>query len=274
MGVAKIGDRVQENGNPTNLANINGNRKEGNKMVKRSELVSAAKELNSVLGLEPAIDIKAKPEVLTIKLQEAAGLLDLEQDKLTDTTLAVIEALGYGQSEDADAEAPEPDDAPDPAPVSEDFGAEKEEEELLQSVTRTSKLADLKILVSEHDEFKQLRDGLDAYKGLSGPRELKTAMMRALRVEVTSSPTPAQRRTAGVKKDKGPGVIATIVSLIEEAPKKMGITKPDILVKLTTQFPNRDPKAMEKTINVQVPTRINKERFPVSKTEVGGYFKA
>ena len=199
MGVAKIGDRVQENGNPTNLANINGNRKEGSKMVKRSELVSAAKELNSVLGLEPAIDIRAKPEVLTIKLQEAAGLLDLEQDKLTDTTLAVIEVLGYGQSEDVDTEAPEPDDAPDPASVSEDSGVEEEEEELLQVVTRASKLADLKILVSEHDEFKQLRGGLDAYKGLSGPRELKTAMMAALGV-VIAAPSPKKTDSTPRKK--------------------------------------------------------------------------
>ena len=70
-----------------------------------------------------------------------------------------------------------------------------------------------------------------------------------------------------------PGIIATIVSLIEKSGKK-GITKDAILAELKEQFPDRDEASMKNTINVQVPARIGKEKFPVSKLEGGLYYKS
>jgi len=75
-----------------------------------------------------------------------------------------------------------------------------------------------------------------------------------------------------VKKEKGPGVIATIVSLVENAGKK-GITKAEIHAKLIEIFPDRDPVTMMATVNTQIHSRI-KEYFPVEKLEGGFYRKA
>jgi hypothetical protein len=75
------------------------------------------------------------------------------------------------------------------------------------------------------------------------------------------------------KKPANPGVIATIVSLIEGSGKK-GITKEEILTVLTKAFPDRKVESMKNTINVQVPNRISKERFPIEKINGDRYRKA
>ena len=98
-------------------------------------------------------------------------------------------------------------------------------------------------------------------------------------VEKKSSKKPAKKEGAkkeGPKKagEPGkPGIIATIVSLIEESGKK-GITKAEILKELVDRFPERSEDSMKNTINVQVPARINKEKFPVKKLEGDRYCKA
>ena len=69
------------------------------------------------------------------------------------------------------------------------------------------------------------------------------------------------------KEVKGPGVIKTIVSTIKDHGP---ITKEQILEKLVKAFPERDAEAMKKTINVQVPNRINKEQdFQIENTDKG-----
>ena len=71
------------------------------------------------------------------------------------------------------------------------------------------------------------------------------------------------------KSEKGPGVIATIFSLVSQSGKK-GISKAEILEKLTEMFPDRAPEGMEKTINVQLPGRMSKERkVKIVKLESG-----
>ena len=71
------------------------------------------------------------------------------------------------------------------------------------------------------------------------------------------------------KSEKGPGVIATIFSLVSQSGKK-GISKQEILDKLTEMFPDRASEGMEKTINVQLPGRMSKERkVKIVKLESG-----
>ena len=92
--------------------------------------------------------------------------------------------------------------------------------------------------------------------------------------ESTAKPTRKQPKDAATKKEafKGPGVIATIVSMIEKAGKD-GVSKEEILNELVAKFPDRAKDSMAKTINVQVPNRISKERFPIVKLENGKYKK-
>ena len=54
-----------------------------------------------------------------------------------------------------------------------------------------------------------------------------------------------------------PGVCASIIEFIQnDGP----ITKADIVAKLKKRFPDRNEDSMAKTVNVQVPNRINKEK--------------
>ena len=88
--------------------------------------------------------------------------------------------------------------------------------------------------------------------------------------------TPVKGKVPAVKKEtpvKKPGIISTIVQLIEKAGKE-GITKEAILAGLVKEFPEREAKSMKNTINVQVPARINKERFKVENLGNGLYRKA
>lgn len=82
---------------------------------------------------------------------------------------------------------------------------EKEEEEeegnIVQKINKTAKLAGLKEIVKEDDQFKKLRKSLDDYTGIQGPRELKAAMYKILGVD---PPKPAPRPTgSGKKRGKG-----------------------------------------------------------------------
>lgn len=71
------------------------------------------------------------------------------------------------------------------------------------------------------------------------------------------------------KSEKGPGVISTIFSLVSQSGKS-GISKAEILEKLTEMFPDRASEGMEKTINVQLPGRMSKERkVKIVKLESG-----
>lgn len=74
---------------------------------------------------------------------------------------------------------------------------------------------------------------------------------------------------AGKGEPKGPGVIATIFTLVSKSGKK-GISKDEILGKLTEMFPDRAINGMEKTINVQLPGRMSKEKkVSIKKLETG-----
>lgn len=88
----------------------------------------------------------------------------------------------------------------------------------------------------------------------------------------SSGKNPKPKSGAGSKKSPHPGVIATIVKTIERSGEK-GVTKEQILKVLTKTFPDREERAMKNTINVQVPSRISKEKFPVERTENGTYRK-
>jgi len=69
------------------------------------------------------------------------------------------------------------------------------------------------------------------------------------------------------KKAKGPGVISTIEEVLR---KGKPVTKEQILEVLVKRFPGRDSGSMVKTINVQVPNRIAKEKgLKITLTDKG-----
>jgi len=91
----------------------------------------------------------------------------------------------------------------------------------------TKKLTHLKEMVSHFKEFKKLRKKLDDFAGLSGPRELKPLMYKALGID------PPEKKV--VKKSTGPKVDRysrnkAVANTIVKIAKK-GFTFADLLIK-------------------------------------------
>jgi hypothetical protein len=69
----------------------------------------------------------------------------------------------------------------------------------------------------------------------------------------------------------GPGVIGSIVEFLQEGTEDKPLSRADILKKLVKRFPERGEDAMKKTVNVQVPNRIAKDKgLDVIKVEKDG----
>lgn len=104
--------------------------------MKKENLVKAAVELNTLLGLEPAISTKGDEKVMSDKIVEASALLE-PTDKVSVNTLAVLKELGVkvaGAKEEAKAPArgkkSEPaDDEPEPEEEEKDEPEEEEKDE-------------------------------------------------------------------------------------------------------------------------------------------------
>lgn len=62
-------------------------------MFSEKQLRATAAELNEVLGVDPAINVKGKIGVLTEQVTEALELIDTESDKFSDETMSVIKEL-------------------------------------------------------------------------------------------------------------------------------------------------------------------------------------
>lgn len=78
-------------------------------------------------------------------------------------------------------------------------------------------------------------------------------------------PAKTDKPESGKKKGsatpgKGPGVIAAIFDILKATSKSKPVTKEDILKQLGEKFPDRELDSMKATINVQIPSRMSKEK--------------
>lgn len=123
-------------------------------------------------------------------------------------------------------------------------------------------------------KIKELKANIESLKGQEPTEEIAAQLKEAKAELAKMRSTGSQKESAKTKATvthKGTGVIATIAELLQKT--KSGLTKPEILSKLAERFPERDPELMRATVAVQVPSRINNERFAVEKLE-GGKFRA
>jgi hypothetical protein len=95
----------------------------------KKEVVSAAKELNKVLGLDPQIDTKQDLETLKNLVMQAAELIEPE-DEISKKTMALIDALreeaATSESEEEEADIDEEEEGDDEP---EEEGDDEPEEE-------------------------------------------------------------------------------------------------------------------------------------------------
>lgn len=214
------------------------------------KLIAAAKELNDLLGLNPPIKTTSiKEDKLKELLLEAAENLVVEDEE--DVSEATVKAL-----KSIDAKIPWLEDEDKDVEEIEDIEGMEDDDEDDQ----------------DDDEVEEIKTKPVPKKSAKKEEKPKKAD-KPTKEEKTDKPKGKKPEKA--KGKSGKGIIATIVSLLEKATKKQPITKAEIIDVLKKEFPDRDVRGMTRTVHVQVPGRISRERFKLGVTEDGkGFYKA
>ena len=182
-------------------------------------LAQTAKELNEVLGLEPAIKIPknlnaaAEKELLT-KIKEAATLIDPETDTFTKPTINVLRELEVWPGEKIT--------------------------DLPKDVKASNDLDDLKSIAKSHDEFKPIRKRLP---GMFDIMELKEAMLALLGEPIEDAqPEPIEKVEkpavvkASIKKKTRAATFAEIIS--ENTPRTAEEINDEMIARSPGSSPN------------------------------------
>ena len=82
-------------------------------MIETKKLQTAAKELNTALGLDPKINLKAKAKELETKIKEASELIE-DDDEFSDVTTEVLAILVPTEEEEAPKKGKKGKKAPAP----------------------------------------------------------------------------------------------------------------------------------------------------------------
>lgn len=218
------------------------------------KLIAAAKELNDLLGLHPPIKTTSiKEDKLKELLLEAAENLVVEDEEdVSEATVKALKSIGakipWLEDEDKDVEEIEDIEG------MEDEDVDDDEDD------------------QDDDEVEEIKTKPVPEKSAKKKEKPKKAD-KPTKEEKTDKPKGKKPEKA--KGKSGKGIIATIVSLLEKATKKQPITKAEIIDVLKKEFPDRDVRGMTRTVHVQVPGRISRERFKLGVTEDGkGFYKA
>ena len=176
--------------------------------VKRSAVIKAAKELNTLLfeeGDEQMMNVKANEKDLLGQLKEASSIID-ENDEISDGTRDTLIELGFLEGEEEEESEEE---------------EEESEEDLLGLIKRSPKLQQLKDLVKSHDELKSLRKKLDKYSGLQGTKKLREDMLSA----VDELPLTKKKKGMSTKKRKETAKKAPVRKVLAKEKKVTTKTK-------------------------------------------------
>jgi len=153
--------------------------------------------------------------------------------------------------------------------------------DLVSAVNEFNSKLNLNPQINQHDSpgkvERKLKDVVEMVEENDNLTEVTVRVRTELVVKGFYKPKEDKKegtktKTSKPKVTKGPGVIATIAGTLE-VDEKEAITKEEIHSVLVKTFPDRNAASMLSTINVQVPSRITKERFKVLKTKDGRYYK-
>lgn len=230
------------------------------------KLIAAAKELNDLLGLHPPIKTTSiKEDKLKELLLEAAENLVVEDEEdVSEATVKALKSIGakipWLEDEDKDVEEIEDIEGMEDEDVDDDEDDQDDDE--VEEIKTES--------VPEKSAKKEEKP-----KKANKPTKEEKPKKADKPTKEEKTDKPKGKKPEKAKGKSGKGIIATIVSLLEKATKKQPITKAEIIDVLKKEFPDRDVRGMTRTVHVQVPGRISRERFKLGVTEDGkGFYKA
>lgn len=191
--------------------------------ITKKELIKTAKELNELMGLDPAIPTAKDTEdsVLMEKIGEAAEMLE-EDDEISEVAQEVIDYIAE-QQEEAEEAAEETEEAPE----------EAEEEQTTEQLVEESDYKALKAMVAEYPEFKGIDIALFPAKKVEELRErmLKVLSKKAGKKEPEAA-APAKKGT-GEKKITSKDALPFLTEMIS----KKKYTTVEIAEKAHEKFP-------------------------------------
>ena len=121
------------------------------------------------------------------------------------------------------------------------------------------------------DSAEGEEDAKPVKKGKGKPVGEPIAAKPVKKGKASKDAKPAKEKKAP-KKPKGPGVIASIVTILQAATAAKPVTKEVIHEKLVKLFPDRDSESMKTTVGIQVPSRLNKEKdLGIARNDNGYY---
>ena len=228
--------------------------------METKKLVVIAKELQGIMKFEGADrpPLKGDEKELTKWIKDASdfieeadikGDVEEEVDPLSKETIEGLKELGFWKSEL-------------------DQFVEDEEEDVKEAM----------VIETEETEEDEKEEEEEEFPEPKYTPAKKVEKKKEVEKEEVEKPVKAPIKVVGKeklveKKEKKPGIISTIVDCVENSGKN-GISKEEILKVLVELFPDKNEGSMKNTINVQIPSRISKERFSIKKMENGNYKKA
>lgn len=147
-----------------------------------------------------------------------------------------------------------------------DGGVELESEKLQGILGR--------LVVAKEFEVVASQEELGEAAAEAPEKEVEEVVEEAAEAEETEAPKKKGKKIEKAGDGKGPGVIGSIVEFLTAASEEKPISKDQILKKLEGRFPDRPAESMKRTINVQIPARIQKEKKVVVKKNDKGYWIA
>jgi hypothetical protein len=232
------------------------------------KLIAAAKELNDLLGLNPPIKTTSIKEdkLKELLLEAAENLVAEDEEDVSEATVKALKSIDakipWLEDEDKDVEEIEDIEGMEDEDVDDDQDDDEDDQ--------------------DDDEVEEIKTESVPEKKSAKKEEKPKKADKPTKEEKADKPTKEEKidKPKGKKPEKakgksGKGIIATIVSLLEKATKKQPITKAEIIDVLKKEFPDRDVRGMTRTVHVQVPGRISREKFKLGVTEDGkGFYKA
>jgi len=128
------------------------------------------------------------------------------------------------------------------------------------------------VVVEEMPDGAPVEDANDDSEEQEAPKpKSKDKKKQAAPAAKTPDKKPAAKKKA--KGERGPGVIGTIVEILQGASQKKALTLDKIVDELAKRFPEREKKSMLSTVKVQISGRIQRERgLKVKHNDKGGYW--
>lgn len=207
----------------------------------KPKLVSNVEKANSTKGLSliKLDDLPTDPQARASEIKKLNDQLKAEQLKLSET----LKAIKKEETQKAKEEA-----------------RKAKEEEARKEFEKTKEAAKAEFAQKEPDFLKLEERFLKLKEQYSIERKKMNDLQKIFDAEFNNN-RPSTNR---------PGVIDEIRKCITDASPD-GISKPEILNQLIAAFPERSPEAMKKTINAQLPSRIENNNFNCVKMDNGNY---